>query len=201
MYQLRLATENDAEALAEIYKPFVEQTAISFEEHPPTATQMWKRVQEALVQHSWWVCTYNNKVIGYAYSGALRTRSAYRFTAEVSVYVDPAHHRKRIAKALYTLLHEIMTLQGFKVSYAGMTIPNPASKAFHEALGYHSMAIYENVGYKHGAWHSTQWFCKQLAVAEGNPEELITLNNLPTALVENAISNSAAIILHSEHSL
>jgi len=179
----------------------VEQTAISFEEHPPLPEEMWKRVEHTLQQHSWWVCTYHNKVVGYAYSGALRTRTAYRYTAEVSVYIAPAHHRKRIAKALYTLLHKVMTLQGFKVSYAGMTIPNAASKSFHEALGYRSMAIYENVGYKHGTWHSTEWFCRQLTPATGLPAELVTLNNLSPTVIDKAITDSQSLILQAEHSL
>lgn len=194
MYQIRLASTQDAEEIAGIYRPFVDETAISFESTPPTTAQMAERIEQALEKHSWWVCAYHDQVVGYAYAGALRTRAAYRFTAEASVYVSPQHHRKGIARALYQLLHNILLLQGFKTCYAGMTAPNPASKAFHESMGYLHMATYSNVGFKNGEWHSTEWFHKSLAPTQGAPEELLTLTELSPQRVEEAIAQASLLL-------
>jgi len=192
---IRLATEQDAVAIAEIYRPYVEETAISFEESAPNPQEIWKRIEQSRKSHIWLVAEIHGAVLGYAYSGALRTRYAYRFSAEASIYIHQNHHRKALAKALYTALHEIMILQGYRVCYAGMTAPNPASQSLHEGFGYKRLARYENIGYKNGQWHSTEWFVKELKKPEPKPNDPLSVHKLATDRLETILQNAAQLII------
>ena len=147
-FAIRLAAEDDAPRIAEIYRPIVESTPISFETDPPTASDMRRRVEETLRFYPWIVCEHEGGVVGYAYAAAHRVRAAYRWSVDTSVYVDAAFHRRRVGRALYTSLLGILVTQGHFNAYAGITLPNPASVALHESVGFRPLGVYRNVGYK-----------------------------------------------------
>ena len=155
---IRLATEHDAAQIQAIYAPSVRDTAISFERAPPTVAEMRQRIRQTLDHVPWVVCEHRGEVQGYAYASAHRTRAAYQWSVDVSVYVHAAAHRSGVGRAVYCSLFQLLTLQGFYNAYAGITLPNPASVGLHESLGFHPVGVYRAVGYKLGAWHDVGWW-------------------------------------------
>ena len=102
----------------------------------------------------------------------LRDRAAYQWSVEVSVYVDAAHHRSGIARALYTELFRRLVRQGFHTAHAGIALPNPASVSFHESMGFVPIGVYLSVGFKRGAWHDVGWWRLPLAPCDRPPSPL-----------------------------
>lgn len=142
---IRLATVDDAPQIQSIYAPIVVETAISFELEPPSVEEMRRRIETTLLAYPWLVCEWDG-VIGYAYAGVFRSRPAYQWTVEVSAYVHAAHRGKGVARALYTSLFECLRVQGFRTALAGIVLPNSASVALHEGLGFRSVGVFHHVG-------------------------------------------------------
>ncbi|WP_029215692.1 arsinothricin resistance N-acetyltransferase ArsN1 family B [Kallotenue papyrolyticum] len=159
---LRLVEEHDAAALQRIYAPYVRETAVSFELEPPTLEQIVARIRATLPMYPWLVCERDGEVVGYAYANRYRERAAYRWSVEVTIYVAPAHQRRGIGRALYTALLRILALQGYCNAFAAIALPNPASVALHEALGFTSVGVYRSVGYKLGRWYDVGWWQRSL---------------------------------------
>lgn len=155
---LRLATAADGPDIAALYAPIVNETAISFETEPPSAAEMTRRVEGTLRRWPWLVCAGNEGPLGYAYATAHRSRAAYQWSADVSVYAAPVARRRGVGRALYTALLDLLRLQGYVNAYAAIALPNPASVALHEALGFRQVGVYRKVGYKLGAWRDVGWW-------------------------------------------
>jgi L-amino acid N-acyltransferase YncA len=176
---VRLADpETDAAAVAAIYRPAVTSSLASFEEEPPTVADMAERMRTTLVRTPWLVAEADGEVIGYAYAGPHHQRAGYRWSVNISVYVAPAHARRGVGRRLYDELLALLRRQGFVNVYAGITLPNPASIALHEAIGMRRIGVYEGVGFKLGAWHDVAWYHLRLADPEGAPSEPIPLPDL-----------------------
>ena len=167
---VRDAGPGDAGACAAIYAPYVRDTAISFELEPPSAEQMAARIEAAAAGHAW-VVLERDGIVGYAYGAPLHTRAAYRFSCEVSVYVDAERRGTGAGRALYTALFERLVARGLRNAVAGMTVPNEASERLHLSMGFRPVGTYRDIGYKLGRWHDVAFF--QLALAEpvGAPPE------------------------------
>jgi len=155
---IRLVTHKDAAAIAAIYRPFVESTAISFEIEPPDELEIKKRIDAILPAYPWLVCEQAGRVAGYAYASRHRARAAYQWAVDVSVYVHPDFQRRGIGRALYVSLLHILGAQGFYNAYAGVSLPNAGSVGLHESVGFQPIGVYRNVGYKQGAWHDVGWW-------------------------------------------
>lgn len=154
-FSVRAATTGDAAACAAIYRPYVEETAVSFETDAPTADEIASRIGSA---HRWLVAVEpGDAVIGYAYASRHRDRAAYRFACDVSVYVGPASAGRGAGRALYAALLADLEQRGFRMACAGIALPNPASVGLHTALGFRPVGVYERIGWKHGAWHDVLW--------------------------------------------
>ena len=169
---VRLATEHDAAQIAAIYRPAVADAAISFELEPPGADEMARRVSNTLQRTPWLVAEPRDEpgnVLGYAYASAHKDRLGYQWSVDVSVYVSDKVHRRGIGRRLYEPLFSVLRMQGFVNAYAGLTLPNPASEGLHRALGFEPIAVYDRVGYKFGAWHSTMWLWLALGPHEASP--------------------------------
>jgi L-amino acid N-acyltransferase YncA len=158
--------EGDGAACAAIYAPAV-AAATSFEEQAPDGAQMGARIAAVRELLPWLVAEHDDAVVGYAYAGRHRERPAYRWAAEVSVYVDGAHHRRGIGRALYDALLGRIAAQGYRVALAGITLPNPASVALHESLGFAPVGVYRAIGFKAGAWRDVGWWQKHLPEGPG----------------------------------
>ena len=160
--RVRLATAFDAAAIRAIYAPLVETTTISFEHTPPSEEEMAGRIRATLDRYPWLVAEDKGCVIGYAYAGPHRSRAAYQWSCEVSVYIHADARRQGIAKTLYTMLFDALRFLGCVNAYAGITQPNAPSVAFHEALGFEPVGVYRRVGFKHDAWHDVSWWQRPL---------------------------------------
>lgn len=156
---IRAATADDADGVLAIYAPVVLETPISFELEVPTVDEIRRRIASAI---AWFVCELDGRVAGYACATRWRERPAYRFTAEVTVYVHPSNHRRRIAEALYTRLFEELRAREFHTALAVITLPNPASVGFHERFGFTPVGVFHEVGFKFGTWWDTGWWQRRL---------------------------------------
>ena len=161
-FGIRPATEADAPALLEIYRPFVETSAVSFETVTPTVEEFAARIAKALSGWEWLIAERDGRCIGYAYGGLHRERAAYRWSVEVSAYVHPGCHRQGIARALYTQLFDDLARIGYCSAYAGVTLPNDASVALHRGVGFELAGVFRSVGRKFGKWHDVAWFQRTL---------------------------------------
>lgn len=170
--KIRLAELDDAEAIRAIYAPIVETTAISFEVEPPTRQQMAERIREIGATYPFLVTEG-----GYAYACQHRTRAAYRFAVDVSVYV--AERGRGIGRALYSRLFSILAAQGFFAAYAGIVLPNEASVGLHRAFGFVPVGVYRDVGFKLSAWHDVGWFQLSLAARTPAPRDPIPVRSVP----------------------
>ena len=159
---IRFATDRDLSAMLAIYKPYVENTTYSFEYDVPCLRTFTQRFYDHVQQFPWLVWEEDGAVLGYAYAGAPWERAAYRWCAEVSIYLHPSVHGRGIGRALYARLEEILTKQGYRVAYALITTENRGSVAFHERLGYVYHSTFENCGYKMGRWLGVIWLQKWL---------------------------------------
>lgn len=168
--KLRLATVADAGEIAAIYAPIVRDTIISFEVDPPGAQEIARRIAYTLESFPWLVCEREGRVAGYAYASRHRDRLAYQWSADVSCYVHPDHRKHGIGKSLYQALLKIVARQGFHGAFAGITLPNAASIALHESVGFEHIGTYREVGYKLGAWRDVGWWQARLGEAPANPQ-------------------------------
>jgi phosphinothricin acetyltransferase len=159
---IRDASASDAEACAAIYAPYVTDTAITFELEPPTVEEMTDRITKAVKTHAWLVIEDEGRVVGYAYSGPYKERAAYRFSCEVSVYLELGRRRTGSGRALYEALFARLVERGFRTAVAGMTLPNDASAGLHRALGFEPVGTYRRIGWKHGAWRDVAWTQRDL---------------------------------------
>jgi phosphinothricin acetyltransferase len=175
---IRVATPLDAETIAAIYAPCVVETIVSFETSAPTPETMAARVTKALATHPWLVAERDGRVIGYAYSGQHRERDAYRWSVDVSAYVAADARRAGAGRALYARLFEILRAQNFRSAYAGIALPNEASVRLHEGIGFKSIGIYREVGFKLGGWRDVGWWQKPLSNAPGEPPEPVPFSVL-----------------------
>lgn len=178
MTLIRTATPDDGEAFAAIYRPAVLDGSTSFEADPPDAAEMARRVEAVLPHTPWLACVHENAVLGYAYGTRHRERAAYRWSVEVSAYVDARAHRRGVGRALYTSLLAVLRLQGFRTAVAGITMPNPSSVGLHAALGFTPVGTFHCIGNKAGAWHDVAWFERELAERIAEPPPPVPLPKL-----------------------
>ncbi len=166
---IRPAVSSDAAACAAIYAPYVSDTAISFETEPPTPEEMAGRIAAATRTHAWLVLEEDGRVVGYAYAGPFNPRAAYRWSAQVSVYLETGRRRGGDGRALYQALLSRLAERGFRTALAGMTLPNDASEGLHRAMGFTPVGTYRQVGFKHGRWHDVAWVQRAIGEAPGDP--------------------------------
>jgi len=168
---LRDATLDDAEDIVAIYTPIVETTTISFETVAPTVDEMRGRIAKALETHAWLVSVDDaGRVDGYVYGSKHRERASYQWSVDVTAYVRSDARGRGIARALYVALCERLAARGYYQAFAGIALPNDASIALHESVGFAHLGTYRHVGFKLGAWRDVGWWQKQLHEPfEGEP--------------------------------
>ncbi|BCY14893.1 GNAT family N-acetyltransferase [Actinoplanes sp. L3-i22] len=169
---IRDATAADAAACAAIYRPYVLDTAITFETDPPTPAEMAARIAESAATHAWLVAELDGQVIGYAYARPFAARAAYRWSCEVSVYLAADRRRTGAGRALYQVLLPRLIARGYRVAVAKTTLPNDASMGLHRALGFEPVGTHARIGWKHDAWHDvaiTQLFLTPSTAAPADP--------------------------------
>lgn len=169
---IRFAKMEDVPQILAIYAPYVEKTAISFEYSVPTMEEFTKRFQNITAQYPWLVWEEQGQVLGYAYGSAPFERAAFSWCAESSIYLREDQRGRGIGKKLQLALEALLQMQGYQLLYALVTTDNPASIAFHKALGFSYLAEFPGCGWKMDAWHGLVWLEKRL-----NPVQ--TVGNFP----------------------
>lgn len=159
---IRDAQPDDAAACAAVYAPYVRDTAVSFELEPPDADAMAERIVAAQCGHAWLVADGTDGIAGYAYGGEFKSRAAYRFTCEVSVYLRPGLGGRGLGRALYDVLLPRLAELGYRQAVAGMTLPNAASEGLHRASGFEPVGVYRSVGWKFERWHDVAFMQRPL---------------------------------------
>ncbi len=160
----------DACDILAIYRLYIEGSVVSFEYQTPSVSEIKRRISLVMKKYPWIVALNNNHVIGYAYAAEFRTREAYQYKCEVSVYVADSAKGKGVAKALYDDLLETLRKMGMVAAIAGMTVPNPETERFHEKYGFKKIAEYPKVGFKNGAWHNVAFAELQLNEYTNEPK-------------------------------
>jgi L-amino acid N-acyltransferase YncA len=161
--------EADAAACLAIYAPFVVDTVVSFEEQAPTVEEFRARMRSSRATHPWLVLEDGGVVVGYACGSPHKPRAAYRWAADVTVYVAPSHHRRGVGRRLYTELLDRLRAQRLCVACAGVTLPNAASVGLHRAMGFEPVGVYKRIGWKLGAWRDVMWLQLELAPQTDQP--------------------------------
>lgn len=159
----------DAAACAAIYQPHVEGSAVSFEERAPSAAELAARIERYGATHAWLVAAREGRVVGYAYATKYNERPAYRWSTSVSVYVGEGERGRGVGRALYAALFERLRERGFRMACAGITLPNEASVALHERLGFEQVGLNRQIGWKHGAWRDVGWWQLELTPEPKGP--------------------------------
>ena len=163
---IRIATQADIPAILEIYAPYVQNTAISFEYTVPSLEEFSARFAAITAQFPWLVWEENGVILGYAYGSAPFERAAFQWCAEASIYLRPEAQGRGIGKKLYAVLEAILALQGYVKVYALVTSANRASVDFHCATGYRLTCTMPDCGFKLGRWHGLHWLEKSLNIVE-----------------------------------
>ena len=175
---IRIARSDDGVAFAAIYAPFVEETAVSFEETSPTADEMSLRIEATLATHPWLAVEEDGRAVGFAYASPHRARKGYRWSVDVAVYLAEEARGCGHGRALYAALFPLLVAQRFTAAYAGIALPNDASVGLHEAAGFRSVGVYEEIGFKAGRWTSVGWWSRDLAPRTVPPLEPIPFVDL-----------------------
>ena len=150
---IRPAEQRDAAAIAAIYNHYVATTCITFETEPVSDEEMGARIDETHASNlPWLIAEENGAVLGYAYASKWKGRCAYRYSAESTVYLDAASKGKGFGKALYAALIDALRGRGLHAVIGGIALPNDASIALHERLGFEKVAQFKQVGFKQDRW-------------------------------------------------
>ena len=182
---IRPATEKDIPEILEIYAPYVENTTVTFEYDVPCRRSFLQRFYEITAQYPWLVWEENGEILGYAYGSAPFERAAFSWCAESSIYLHQDQRGRGLGKKLQLALEALLRLQGYQQLYALVTTDNPASIAFHKALGFTFLAEFPDCGWKLSSWHGLVWLEKRL-----NPRQ--NMGAFPTA-IHNIVENDQAL--------
>jgi L-amino acid N-acyltransferase YncA len=154
---VRPAAPQDAAACVAIYRPYVENTAISWEIEVPTVNEMASRIAGLRATHEWLVLERGDQIVGFAYGQPLKRLTAFQWSAETGIYVDADHQRTGGGRELYARLLRRLTERGYRQAIAAITQPNQASNDFHRAFGFQDAGLYRRVEWKHDSWHDIAW--------------------------------------------
>lgn len=164
-------SDRDAAACAAIYEPYVRDSPISFEAFAPGTDDFAARIASVWATHPFLVAERGDEVAGFAYASPHRERAAYRWAADVAVYVAAGRHRQGVGRQLYGELFTRLREQRLRIACAGITMPNEASVGLHESFGFEPVGIYREIGYKAGAWRDVGWWQLHLGPVGAPPEE------------------------------
>lgn len=186
--EIRLANRNDAQAIHDIYAPYVEKTNITFEYDIPSVEQMQERMVSTLKNYPYLVAVDEGKVVGYAYASLFRVRKAYEWDCELSIYVDWNHRGQKIGKPLYLTLLKLLKCMHIQNVYACITHPNESSERFHEQLGFRYVGCFLQSGYKFEKWHDVIWMEKAINDYQ-HVEDVIPFSQLSSKEISFCLHN------------
>lgn len=180
-YQVEPATPDHAASCAAIYAHYVDHSWATFELIPPTPEDIADRIQRSQDRHAWLVLRNSRakdragdhigdvargdaqrSVVGYAYATPFRPRSAYDWTSEVSIYMHPEQVGRGGGRQLYSALLEVLAGRGIRTVTAGVILPNKASQALHERMGFRRAGVFERVAFRGDRWFDVAWYQREI---------------------------------------
>lgn len=177
--KIRTVTENDAEQLLEIYAPYVEKTAITFEYEVPSVEEFKSRIKRTLKKYPYFVAESDGKIVGYTYAGEFKERAAYDWAVETSIYIKEDLKGLGIGKKLYSALENALRKQNILNLNACIAYTesddeylNDNSPGFHKHLGYRLVGKFTKCGFKFGKWYDMIWMEKHIGEHTGNPKKV-----------------------------
>lgn len=186
-YIIRIATVDDAQAMLELYRPYVLETAITFETHVPSLDDFTERVRRTLLRYPWIVAEDGQgDIVGYAYAGTFKNRSAYDWSVETSIYLRRDMRGHGLGRKLYEELECLLGKMGIKNLNACIAYTEReddpyltnGSVRFHGRMGYTMVGIFHDCGFKLGRWYSMVWMEKMLGAHDGAPDPVIPFSQL-----------------------
>lgn len=169
---VRLAARGDAEGMRAVYAPYVE-TPVTFDVAVPSPDEFAARMAAVMPAYPCLVLERDGRIVGFAYAHAQAERAAYRWNAELSVYLEQGATGGGRGRALYEALLKLVRKQGILSAYGLVTVPNEASERLHESLGFERSWVQPHAGWKDGSWHDVAWYVKGLAPFDGLPRDPI----------------------------
>lgn len=183
----RIATLNDAEAILEIYAPYVESTAVTFEAEVPSLEEFRGRMQIIQEQYPYLAAEGDGKILGYAYASAYRPRAGFAWTPELSVYVRQGYQGQGIGTHLYAALLDLLRLQGYQNVCSVLSWPNPGSEKLHQHFGFRFAGLQKKCGYKNGEWRDIAILERRLGDYPVPPPHPLRFSQLPAEDVERIL--------------
>ena len=181
---IRKALLQDSVQIRDIYAPYVEQTAITFETEVPTATEMMHRMEKVLERYPYLVAVDGDTILGYAYAHPFIQRAAYDWSVEMSIYVRADERHQGVGGRLYRMMEDILHAQGILNLNACIAVPQSQadehltdnSMKFHEHMGYTLVGRFHNSGYKFGRWYDMVWMEKMIGAHTTPAKPICTYN-------------------------
>lgn len=190
--EIRLVTPQDAEELLNIYRYYVEHTAITFEYDTPSIEEFKHQIENTLIRYPYLAAIEDDKIVGYAYASPFKERAAYDWSVETTIYVDKDAKRQGIGKRLYTALEEILKKQQVINVDACITDPEVEdeyvtknSVQYHEHLGYHMVGKFYKSGYKFNRWYDMVWMEKYIGKHVEHPQAFIPFSMLDDKCIKS----------------
>lgn len=187
--ELRIARAEDAARIQEIYAPYVKNTNITFEYEVPSVEEMAQRIKTTLKSYPYIVAVEDHRVVGYAYASLYRSRKAYEWDCELSIYIDQDKQVQGIGKRLYQALFNILKIMNVQNVYACITHPNERSEIFHKRFGFRLIGAFTKSGYKFGKWHDMIWMEKSIGDYQ-KVSDIIPFSLLKSTEIESSLDNS-----------
>ena len=185
---IRMAEMDDAREILQIYTPYVTDTAITFEYEIPSQKEFQCRMQNTMKMYPYLVAVYDGKIAGYCYVSQFKDRDAYDWSVETTVYVSRELKGKGIGRKLYEKLEEVLKLQHILNVNACIAYPHPESIAFHEKMGYETVAHFHKCGYKLGIWYDMVWMEKMLGEHTETPKPVIPIGQVDVEAIRSVLS-------------
>lgn len=183
--EIRIADTKDAEAIREIYAPYVLNTAVSFEYEVPSVEEFRKRIANTLTEYPYLAAEEDGVILGYAYAGVFHARPAYKHCVELSIYVRQDCGGRGVGKSLYLKLEEMLIKQNVYSVHACIAVPDGEdehltddSEKFHRKMGFEIAGRHEKCGYKLGKWYTIIWMDKVIYDRPDNPPEFIPFGRM-----------------------
>ena len=184
LVRVRMAQPSDAADLLGIYEYYIKNTPVTFEFTVPSVEEFAGRIRNTLSHMPYLVCEIDGKIVGYAYASLYRSRAAYDWDCELSVYLEEDYHRGGIGKMLYRLLFALLEQMHYRHAYACITSPNPESIDFHAAMGFQHVAFFPACGYKDGKWHDIVWMDYVLEDSQEPPLPVTPIGQVDPAFID-----------------
>lgn len=175
---IRIATSDDAKELLNIYKYYVENTAITFEYDVPSIEEFSERIKNTFKKYPYLIAENEDGIYGYAYASAFKSRQAYDWAVETSIYVKNGDSRHGVGTLLYNELEKYLKMQNIINVNACIAYPNEKSEEFHKKFGYKTIAHFTKCGYKFGKWHDMIWMEKFIGEHTDTPKSVVPFSEL-----------------------